>query len=253
MKPGFSERTFEFCYNYEFCQHNAALLAACPDIPSQRAEKNLGYDVEFKIDDGNFKRSLFLQHKVASFAKVRAGRNTPFYAAQHNQPYFRFSIDNEQHNVLCKLSRTQGNAFYCAPRFHLTSKLKEYFRDVAIAENAVLLNPLDVGEVTGKKRHNVTYNASGQNPTLHPELRRFKHLCSGDERAGPQLMRPRITLDDIQELRNMLVGNMEKFEDTPDASKFRRSLQRARNLSSAVKQAQFLLGHVYQVTWLLLP
>ena len=76
---------------------------------------------------------------------------------------------------------------------------------------------------------------------------------SGDESAASQLMRPRITLDDIQELRNMLVGNMEKFEDTPDASKFRRSLQRARNLSSAVKQAQFLLGHVYQVTWLLLP
>ena len=253
MKPGFSERTFEFCYNYEFCQQNAALLAACPDIPSQRAEKNLGYDVEFKINDGNFKRSLFLQHKVASFAKVRAGRNTPFYAAQHNQPYFRFLIDNEQHNVLCKLSRTQGNAFYCAPRFHLTSKLKEYFRDVAIAENAVLLNPLDVGEVTGKKRHNVTYNASGQNPTLHPELRRFKHLCSGDERAGRQLMRSRITLDDIQELSTMLVDNMEKFEDSAKASKFRRSLQRARDLSSAVKLAQFLLGHVYQVTWLLLP
>ena len=110
-----------------------------------------------------------------------------------------------------------------------------------------------MGEVTGKKRHNVTYNASGQNPKLHPELRRFKHLCGGDERAAPQLMRPRITLDDIQELSTVLVGNMEKFEDSPEASKFRRSLQRARDLPSAVKQAQFLLGHVYQVTWLLLP
>ena len=59
---------------------------------------------------------------------------------------------------------------------------------------------LDVGEVTGKERYNVTYNASGRNPTLHPELRRFKHPCSGDARAAPQLMRPRITLDDIQEL-----------------------------------------------------
>ena len=199
MKPGFSERTFEFCYNYEYCQHNAALLAACPHIPSQRAEKNLGYDVEIELANGKFKRSLFLQHKVASFAEVRTGQNAQFYAA-HNQPYFLFPIDNEQHNVLCELSRTKGNAFYCAPRFHLISKLKEHFRDASIAENAVLLNPLDVGEVTGKERYNVTYNASGRNPTLHPELRRFKHPCSGDARAAPQLMRPRITLDDIQEL-----------------------------------------------------
>jgi hypothetical protein len=38
MGLGFSERTFEFCYN-----------------------------VKFRITQGNFTRSLFLQHKVASF------------------------------------------------------------------------------------------------------------------------------------------------------------------------------------------
>ena len=252
MKPGFSERTFEFCYNAEYCQLNAALLATHPHIPSQRAEKDLGYDVEFKIIDGKFTRSLFLQHKVASFAEVRAGRNVLFYAA-HNQPYFRFPIDNEQHNVLCELSRTEGNAFYCAPRFHLRSELEAHFRTASIAANAVLLNPLDVGEVTGKERHNVTYDALGQNPTLHPKLKRFKHSYSDGERTAPQLMRQRITLDDIQELSTMLVDSTEKLVDSAAASKFRRSLQMARELSSAVKQAQFLLGHVYQVTWFLLP
>ncbi len=105
--PGFSERTFEFCYNAEYCQINAALLATHPHIPSQNAEKDLGYDVEFKIHEGNYTRSLFLQHKVSSYAEVLAGRNAQFYAA-HGGPYFRFVVDNEQHNVLCELSRTRA-------------------------------------------------------------------------------------------------------------------------------------------------
>lgn len=143
MSPGFSERTFEVCYNAEYCQINAALLATHPHIPSQRAEKDLGYDVEFKIKHGHYTRSLFLQHKVSSFAEVRAGRNAHFYAV-HGQPYFRFSVDNHQHNVLCELSRTKGNAFYCAPRFHLSHELEAHFRGAAVASNAILLDPLDV-------------------------------------------------------------------------------------------------------------
>jgi len=132
MRPGFSERTFEFCYNAEYCQVNSALLATHPHMPSQRAEKDLGYDVEFKINNGHYTRSLFLQHKVSSFAEVRAGRNAPFYAV-HGQPYFRFSVDNEQHNVLCELSRTRGNAFYCAPRFHFRHELETNFRGSSVA------------------------------------------------------------------------------------------------------------------------
>lgn len=49
MGPGFSERTFEFCFNAEFCQLFGGLLASHPHIPSQREEKDLGYDVEFVI------------------------------------------------------------------------------------------------------------------------------------------------------------------------------------------------------------
>ena len=144
MRPDFSERTFEFCYNSEYCRDNATLLATHPYIPSQRAEKYLGYDVEFRIVNGNFTRSLFLQHKVASFAEVRAGKNAPFYAA-HNQPYFRFPVDNAQHNTLCELSRTKGNAFYCAPRFHLKRELEANFLSGSIAANAIPTGPARCG------------------------------------------------------------------------------------------------------------
>jgi hypothetical protein len=75
VNPGFSERTFEFCYNAEYCQSNAALLATHPHIPSQNADKDLGYDVEFRILQGHYTRSLFLQHKVPSFAEVALSRN----------------------------------------------------------------------------------------------------------------------------------------------------------------------------------
>ena len=245
MRPGFSERTFEFCYNAEYCQRNAALLATHPHIPSQRAEKDLGYDVEFRIAEGNFTRSLFLQHKVASFAEVRAGRNALFHAA-HNQPYFRFPIDNEQHNVLCELSRTKGNAFYCAPRFHLSHELEANFRNASVAANAVLLNPLDVGEVTDEERHNVTYDALGQNPTLHSELRRFGHSFSGGEEHAPELKRQPITQDYIHALSDELVRRTED-------SKFHRSLTKRLERSRSIEQVQFLLGRIYKVTWLLLP
>ena len=72
MKPGISERTFEFCYNAEFCQRHRALLASHPYLPSQNAEKDLGYDVEFEIRTRRFTRSIFLQHKVAHFAEHRS-------------------------------------------------------------------------------------------------------------------------------------------------------------------------------------
>jgi len=245
VSPGFSERTFEFCYNAEYCRINTALLATHPHIPSQRAEKDLGYDVEFKINNGYYTRSLFLQHKVSSFAEVRAGRNAPFYAA-HGQPYFRFPVDNEQHNVLCELSRTKGNAFYCAPRFHLSHELETNFRGASIASNAILLDPLDIGDIFDNKRHNITYDALGQNPTLHSEPRQFQRAYGGGKENAPELRRQPITAAYVQSLSDELVRR------TRD-SKFRASVTKELERGTPVERAQVLLGRVYQVTWLLLP
>ena len=145
------------------------------------------------------------------------------------------------------MSRTKGNAFYCAPRFHLGHELGANFCNASVAANAILLNPLDVGEVTIGERHNVTYDVLGQNPTLqHLELRYFKHSYSGGERNAPELKLQRITLDYIQELS-------AELEHSTEDSKFFRSLPMAFELSNPIKRAQFLLGRVYQVTWLPLP
>ena len=245
MYPGFSERTFEFCYNAEYCQINAAPLATHPHIPSQRAEKDLGYDVEFQINTGRFTRSLFLQHKIASFAGGRAGRNAHFYAA-HNAPYFRFPVDSEQHNVLCELSRTKGNAFYCAPRFHLSHELQTHFRGTSIAANAILLDPLDVGEIHDTARHSITYDALGATPTLHSELRRFKRSYGAGRENAPELKPQKIDRQYVEELSHDLTMRTRN-------TKFRGAVTAEVEESSSIQRVQLLLGRVYEVTWLLLP
>lgn len=245
MGPGFSERTFEFCYNAEYCRLNSALLATHPHIPSQQSEKDLGYDVEFKINTGHYTKSLFLQHKVASYAEVLAGRNAHFYAT-HNSPYFRFPVDNDQHNVLCELSRTKGNAFYCAPRFHLSHELEAHFRAASIGLNALLLDPLQVGPIADNDRHNITYNALGGNPTLHSKERRFTQAFGGGKENPPPLKDQPINREYVESLHSELILRTQN-------SRFRQAITAEVEKRKPIEQVQLLLGRVYQVTWLLLP
>ena len=245
MTPGFSERTFEFCFNSEYCQLNAALLATYPNIPSQRIEKHLGYDVEFEITTGNYTRSLFLQHKVSSIAKKRAGSNSKFYAV-HRGTYFRFPVDDDQHNTLCELSRTRGNAFYCAPRFNLRQELATHYRANSIGANSILLNPLDVGDIGDDDRHNITYNPLGGNPTLHSEPVHFPRSFSGGKENAPELRRVTINSEYVRELSDDLLHRVQ-------GSRFAILVQPTIQRVSALKQVQLLLGRIYQLSWLLLP
>jgi hypothetical protein len=245
VTPGFTERTFEFCYNAEYCRLNAALLATHPHIPSQRAEKDLGYDVEFKIRHGGFTCSLFIQHKVASFAEHRSGRGGPFWDA-HGGPYFRFPVDTEQHNVLCELSREKGNTFYCSPKFHGRHELDTHYQADSVGTSAILLDPLDVAEIVDAERHNITYDPVGTVPVLHSEIRKFTRAFGGGKKNGPELKREPITLDYFDELSELL---MRKTQD----SRFRREISPELKRRRPVERAQHLLGRVYQVSWLLLP
>jgi len=245
LRPGFNERTFEFCFNAEYCQLNMALLATHPHIPSTRAEKDLGYDVEFRIKEGKFTKSLFLQHKVSSFAQTRAGRNAEFWAA-HEQPYFRFTVDNDQHNVLCKLSEKKSNAFYCAPIFHWRHELETRFRAMSIGAGAVFLDPSDVGKITDTKRHNITYDGLGQDPTLHSEPLRFKNAYRADKEHGPRLKVQPVTEEYVAELSRDLMNITSR-------QRMGREIANEVQTARPIERVQVLLGRVYQVTWLLLP
>ena len=140
MNPGFSERTFEFCFNAEYCQINSGVLATHPHIPSQNQEKELGYDVEFLIRTEEFTTSVFFQHKVPYCAEQRAGRNATFFDA-HGGPYFRFGVDRDQHNLLYDLSVSRGNTYYCSPCYNVRAALAEAYRTGTVAQRSLLLDP----------------------------------------------------------------------------------------------------------------
>lgn len=244
MRPGISERTFEFCYNAEFCRRHHALLATHPHLPTQNAERDLGYDVEFEIQHRNFTRSIFIQHKVAHYAAARAGRNASFYNA-HGGPYFRFSVDNDQHNTLVDLARSHGNAYYCAPRFHTRHEMEEHFWGDAVARHSLLLNPLQVGEITDNDRHNITFGPPGYPKILHSEPKRF-----GDERFGGEELPP-LERVDVSEAYVEYLGS-RLIEITSD-SKFKKKLPPRIERLRPVKQTQFILSRIYDVSWFLLP
>ena len=107
MRPGFSERTFEFCYNAEYCHIHAAVLATHPYIPSQNAEKELGYDVEFKINEGNYTKSVFLQHKVSSYAAGACGSQCPVLRST-GRAVFSFRCRQPSAQRLVRAESNQG-------------------------------------------------------------------------------------------------------------------------------------------------
>ncbi|MDZ7842169.1 MAG: adenylosuccinate lyase [Gammaproteobacteria bacterium] len=245
MRPGFSERTFEFCFNAEFCQALGGLLVSHPHIPSQQMEKDLGYDVEFQIRQGQYTGSIFIQHKVAHFAEARAGRNGEFFD-HHAGPYFRFAVDNEQHNTLCELSRTKGDAYYCAPSFHLSHELEGHFRASSISGNSLLLDPLDVGDITDTERHNITFAPNGLNPALYSDVRRFKRPHRANKDELPEFKKRKIDTAYLEEVSDEIVNRTVR-------SKFRGSVTRSVERMKPLEKAQFLLGRVYKVSWVLVP
>jgi len=208
-------------------------------------EKDLGYDVEFEIQQSQYSSSVFFQHKVAHFAKVRSGRNAHFYN-HHNGPYFRFTVDIDQHNTLCALSRTKGDAYYCAPCFNLSHELEGHFRADTIANNSLLLDPQDVGNITDNDLHNITFAKSGADPTLHSNPRRFKIPHRASKNGMPEFKRRKIDSRYFEEVSEELVSRTIQ-------SKFKKSITRAIERMQPLQRAQFLLGHVYQVSWVLVP
>ncbi|WP_170553302.1 adenylosuccinate lyase [Ruegeria atlantica] len=244
MNPGFSERAFEFCYNHNYVEKNRALLATYPHIPSQRQEEVLGYDVEFRLTHQSYSASVFIQHKVSHFATCRSGRNARFYNCYHN-PYFRFSVDTEQHNLLCELSKTRGNTYYCAPKFASRQHLHEIFEAGTIANNVILLDPNVVGPIGDLERHNITYDEHGLRAHMHSELQEFSWVHSGALSKTENFKQQKIDSSALKEIAEL---SDELTRDLPARKKIESDIL---NLAP-VPKAQFLLGKFIGVSWLLL-
>ncbi|QSN61330.1 MULTISPECIES: hypothetical protein [unclassified Caballeronia] len=138
--PGVSERVFEFAFNSEFCAASGSTLVGCPYIPTQNQEKRLGYDVSFKLSTGKSYRSLYLQHKVSRRVDGSSPSNKHFRAAV-GSPYFAFSLDVDQYNLIHRFSQKRSREFYyCAPIFTRRSELDTHFRSAQVVSNSAWID-----------------------------------------------------------------------------------------------------------------
>jgi hypothetical protein len=263
MQPGIHERIYEFCFNTAFCQCFNALLATHPSIPSQRMERDLGYDVEFKIRQEGYSTSIFLQYKVVHYVDRRMKTNARFYDAHHGA-YYRFPIKLEQYKTLRRLAQHHADVYYCAPMFYTSAKLTECVTQGNIYTHSVIL-PLQNMPPVQSGPHNITYDAAGHGAKLHSEthpidiFRQSDYAHPRDWRDWPVRRvegfgRPQVatrSLDDLSSLAEILSDAAFSGEDM-SSREINRDYKIVRDLRSPIAKLQYMLGHMYEVSWLLL-
>ncbi len=242
MQPDFSERTFEFCYNAEFVHRLGGFLAAYPHLPSLRAERALGYDVQFRLRAGRYRRSLFLQHKIAHFGENRQWNNTDFYDA-HGGPYYRFPLEDDQHNVLLRIRGHRGDAFYCAPRFHRRTDLNRYFRQRTIVPNSSWFWPQKLGVLAGG-RHHISVDPAGRQAFYYSEPKPLDVRYSGGDRL-PDLEEHELN---EQFLRSFTEELREEYAYVSGRRQLPDALGRARD----IEIIQYVLSQVLRTSWIIL-
>jgi len=170
MRSEFSEREFDFCFNTEFIRKNSSAVIGAPFIPSQRLERFLGFDIEFRLRQGNIQHSLFLQHKVSHFISNRGGRNWNIYNL-HGGPYYYFYLErldrSPQHNLLYNLQQSGEEVYYSAPLFYEENVLTQYFVNGIVIDNSVFIDPLGVGVIADFIQHRISYDQNGTQAAFH--------------------------------------------------------------------------------------
>jgi hypothetical protein len=153
------------------------MMIGTPFIPSQRLEALLGFDVEFRLKQGNIQHSLFLQHKVSSFVPNQAGKNWGIYNF-HGGPYYYFYLEklerSRQHNLLYHLRQSGEDAYYSAPLFFQRNNFVQHFVNNVVVDNSVFIDPYGVGLIADLDLHKISYNQKGTNAAFHSEIREIR-------------------------------------------------------------------------------
>ena len=178
MKPEFSEREYEFCFNTEFYRRYTGAIIGAPSIPSHRLERLHGYDIAFRLRQGNIQYSLFLQYKVSRFISNRAGKNIQIYDF-HGGPYYYFYLErldkSPQHNLLYWLRQGGEEVYYSAPIFYERNILEQHFVNNLIIDNSVFIDPSGVGLITDCARHKISYDQNGTKAAFYSELKEIRN------------------------------------------------------------------------------
>lgn len=157
MKCEFSEMQFVFGIMNELVNRCWSTRKGwmAPKFPSQRQEKELGYDVKIK----GAVRTLFFQFKVPEKKTTSKGKYwTTFWG-----PYYEFQIwpDNvtHQHNELVALANSdpRHKVYYCSPGFHTNAEFEENYRCKTISQKSIYVPCKTLHTISGDTKHNICY------------------------------------------------------------------------------------------------
>ena len=185
LRPGFSERVFEFSFNAEYADRNRAILAGAPSIPTQNEEKSLGYDVMFEIaDHGGAVHAVALQHKVSRFVDGLGPSNGNFWNAAGG-PYFAFRLDTDQYNLIESIASTglPGVEFqFCAPLFATRVQMNGHYLAGAVEAHSLWIDIAGAGPITDDDVHTIVYRADGSQAFRFSETPRKLAVVTDDAR-----------------------------------------------------------------------
>jgi hypothetical protein len=187
LRPGFSERVFEFSFNAEYTYRNQAVLAGAPGIPTQNEEFWLGYDVAFEIQQhGGAVHTLALQHKVARFVDGRGPSNGHYWLTAGG-PYFAFRLDIDQYNLIESIATAAlpGVEFYfCAPVFATRHEMNSHFLGKTVETSSVWIDVSSAGQLTPGESHTIVYTPDGSQAFLFSEQAKKLKTLSNEQRKA---------------------------------------------------------------------
>lgn len=164
LRPGFSERVFEFSFNAEYAARNRAVLAGAPHIPTQNEEKSLGYDVAFELNRrGGAVHSVALQHKVSRFVDTLSPTNAHFWTEVCG-PYFAFHLDTDQYNLIEGIASSglRGVEFYfCAPIFATRTEMNTRYMATTVEAGSIWIDVENAGAIDDNGLHTIVYSTDG--------------------------------------------------------------------------------------------
>lgn len=186
IRPGFNERLYEFCVNFELVASVGALIAGyAPGIPSPQDESQLGWDAQVSMP--TFGATFLLQYKVAKRTTAKAGANVRFWDV-YGDEYYRFLLHRDakgaytQHQLLLDAGDSGIQGLYCAPLMHDRGELVDALRSRNVVNRSALIDVASLGPAKPDGPHSVSYPADESRgmPTLHSDPKRGERLKRED-------------------------------------------------------------------------
>lgn len=175
-KSEFPEKAYEELFFHELLMKYGYPGRAPFFIPSQQAEKGLGYDLCFVDNTGKMtkRKVMLIQFKVASeysgknrFCLYQSGGWIRMLGKTINTkpPFYKFDIYKErksgcfnQHNQIIDYINRGVDSFYAAPLFIKYSDLYNNYINKTIIDNSAFIPPFIKLNPGG--RHHIEYNKS---------------------------------------------------------------------------------------------